>query len=448
MLFTNRDLTKIIVPLLVEQFLAVTIGMLDSVMVASAGEAAVSGVSLVDSVNLLMVYVFTALASGGSIVISQFIGAKNDEYANRATKQLVWVVFLVCFILMTTMLVFRNGLLSLVFGKIDADVMANAKVYFLFTALSYPFLGLYNAGAAIFRAMGNSKISMKVSMVMNVTNLFGNALLIFVFNMGAAGAAIATLFSRILGAAIMMIRVCDKNLSVYLEKPFSFKPDFHLIKRICAIGIPNGAENGMFQFGKVVTQSLISGFGTMQIAANAAAGGLTSIQYSPGGALGIAMVIVVGRCVGAGENEQARKYARKLLGIAYILMASLAVIMAVFSKQLVGLYSLSPQSAKIAQQLLVLHCVGVAVFHPTAFCLANSFRAANDVRSTMILSICSMWVFRVGLSYVFGKYLGLGVLGVWLAMQTDWIFRAICFGVRFVRGTWLTKYKAFETNEN
>ena len=427
MLFTNRELTKIIVPLIIEQFLAVTIGMLDTVMVARAGEAAVSGVSLVDSVNLLMVYTFSALASGGAVTISQLIGAGKKDKTNNAAKQLVWVVFLVSATVMTAVLVLRKQLLSFIFGSVTKEVMSNAKIYFLFTAVSYPFLGLYNAGASIFRAMGNSKISMKVSLIMNLTNLVGNALLIFKFNMGAA---------------VMMYLVHDKNLPVYIEKIFSYKPDFHIIKRICAIGIPNGMENGMFQFGKVITQSLISSFGTVQIAANAAANGFAPIQYAPGGAIGMAMVVVVGRCVGAGKTDQAKMYAKKLLKIAYIMMASISLVMAIFSKQLVGFYGLSPESTAIARNLLLIHSFAIALVHPLSFCLTNAFRAASDVRYTMTLSITSMWIFRVGLSYVFGKYMGMGVMGVWCAMFCDWIFRAVCFGTRFVRGKWLTKYKA------
>lgn len=416
MMFSNLDLRKIIVPLIIEQFLAVTIGMLDTVMVAWAGEEAVSGVSLVDSVNLLMIYIFSALAGGGAVTISQILGTKNKEYAGEAAKQLVWVVFLVSALIMTIMLIFRKSLLSLIFGSVTPQVMANAQIYFLFTALSYPFLALYNAGASIFRATGNSKISMKVSFVMNLTNFCGNALLIFVFRLGAAGAAIATLFARFVGAIIMMYLAHDTKLPVHIQRIFRYKPDFNLIKRICGIGIPNGAENGIFQFGKVLTQSLISSFGTMHIAANAAASGLSSIQYTPGTAIGLAMITIVGRCVGAGEKEQAKEYAKKLLKIAYIMMASLALVMAIFAKPLVGLYGLSPESADLAHKLLLMHSLAIATVHPTAFCLTNSFRAANDVKYTMMLSIASMWIFRVGFSYILGKYLGLGVTGVWCAM--------------------------------
>ena len=445
MLFSNQDLKKIIIPLVIEQFLTVTIGMLDTVMVAHAGEAAVSGVSLVDSVKLLMVYIFNALAAGGAVVISQFMGAGKMDNANKAAKQLVWVVVAVSVVVMTVMLVFRKALLALVFGSVTSDVMANAQIYFLYTALSYPFLGLYNAGASIFRAMGNSKVSMRASLMMNLVHLFINAILIYALGMGAAGAAISTLISRILGAAMIMFLVYDKNLPVHVEKLFSYKPDFKIIKRICGIGIPNGAENGMFQFGKVITQSLVSAMGTVSIAANAAAGGLVSLQYAPGTAMGLVMITVVGRCVGAEEKKQAKMYARKLLGIAYSIMAPLAIMMAVFSKPLVGLYGLSPEAAGMAQQLIIIHSIILALIHPIAFCLGNSFRAANDVKYTLIISIASMWIFRVGLSYIFAGILGWGVMGVWLAMFSDWVVRALFFGVRLVRGTWLTKYKALET---
>ena len=445
MLFTSKDIKKIIVPLIIEQLFAVTIGMLDTVMVSHAGESAVSGVSLVDSLNLLMVYIFTALASGGAITISQLLGAGKKEHTNNAAKQLVWVVFSISTLIMAIVLVFRAPLLSLVFGSITKEVMANARIYFLFTAMSYPFLALYNAGASIFRAMGNSKISMKVSLIMNLLNFGGNALFIFVFRLGAAGAALSTLIARIVGAVIMLYLAHNKNLPVYLEKLHLYKPDFRIIKRICAIGIPNGMENGMFQFGKVITQSLISSFGTVQIAANAAASSLSSLQYTMGGAVGLTMITVVGQCVGAGEKEQAAKYAKKLLGLSYTLMASVAVIMAIFAKQLVGLFALSEQSASLAVILLTMHSVAIATVHPTAFSLTNSFRAANDVKFTMILSIISMWIFRVGLSFVFAKHLGMGVIGVWCAMFCDWTFRAICFGTRLMKGTWLTKYKALET---
>ena len=446
MLFSRKDLSKIIIPLLIEQALAITIGMLDTAMVATAGEAAVSGVSLVDSVNLLLVYLFSALAGGGAVVISQLIGQREIGAAKEASKQLMWVVFIASTFLAVFSVCLRGPLLKLIFGKIEADVMENALVYFFYAALSYPFLGLYNAGAAIYRAQGNSKTSMYVSFLMNGINVAGNALLIFVFKMGAAGAAIATLFSRVIGALIMTILPCKKNKEVYIEKIFRYKPDFRLIKRICGIGIPNGLESGMFQFGKVITQSLISSFGTIAIAANAAANALTALQYIPGNAIGLAMVTVVGQCVGAGEKEQAKKYSKRLVGLTYLCIFVISAVLCIFPKGLVGLFGLSSDATDIAIKLIYANSIACCTIWPLAFTLATSFRAASDVKYPMIISVTSMWVFRVGLSFVLAIWLNMGIMGVWIAMYVDWLFRAVIFVIRYLRGKWLTKFKELKYN--
>ena len=326
------------------------------------------------------------------------------------------------------------------FGSVEAEIMKNAQVYFLFTALSYPFLGLYNAGAANFRAMGNSRISMIASLIMNVINVGGNAILIFGFGMGAAGAAIATLFSRIVGAVIMLVLLRDRRNIIYVDRLFRYKPDFSIIKRICSIGIPNGLENGMFQLGKVITQSLVSTFATAQIAANAVCNSLSTLQYMPGGAIGLAVITVIGRCIGAGEKKQARQYTVMLVKLAYMSIAALCVVMVVFAKPLIGLYGLSAEASSVAYTVLIMISIAMSAVWPLAFTLPNAFRAASDVRYPMVISAASMWVFRVGLSYVFGKYMGMGVVGVWLAMICDWIFRMIIYVIRFVRGSWLNKY--------
>lgn len=424
---------------MLEQTLAITTGMADSIMVASAGEAAVSGVSLVDTVNLLMIYLFTALAGGGAVVISQFIGRNDLENAKSSAKQLIWIVLSISSALMIIALILRAPLLRWIFGSIDQLVMENAKVYFLFTAMSFPFFALYNSCAAIFRSMGNSKISLNISIVMNAINVLGNALLIFVFHMGAAGAAIATLVARIIGAALMLIFVHNKKNIVYVEKLIHYKPNFLLIKKICSIGIPNGFENSMFQFGKVMTQSLISTFGTAQIAANAVGNAISPIQYIPGNAIGLTMITIIGQCVGAREKEQAKKYALKLLTIAYLSIITISVFMCIFAKPLISFYNLSYESSELTYKLIIYHSLAVSLIWPTAFTLPNSFRAANDVKFTMILSITSMWIFRVGLSYVFGLYMNMGVMGVWYAMTCDWLFRAIIFGTRYIKGTWLKR---------
>ncbi|MBQ8587829.1 MAG: polysaccharide biosynthesis C-terminal domain-containing protein, partial [Clostridia bacterium] len=295
--------------------------------------------------------------------------------------------------------------------------------------------------AAIFHSMGKSKITMTASLVMNLINFFGNALLIYVYHMGAAGAAIATLFSRIVGAGIMLFLVHNKNNLVYVEKLLHYKPNMDIIKRICAIGIPNGLENGMFQFGKVLTQSLVSTFPTVQIAANAVANSITALQYVPGNATGTTMITVVGRCIGAGEKTMAKKYTLKLIGITYMLAAIISAVLCIFAKPIVGVFNLSGESLEIARNIILIHSLFICAVWPVAFTMTNAFRAASDVKYTMLISVSSMWVFRVGLSYVFAKHLNMGVMSIWVAMFCDWIFRASLFGIRYVRGTWLTKYK-------
>ena len=441
MLFSNKSLYKIIIPLFIEQILAVTIGMLDSVMVSSVGEAAVSGVSLVDTVNLLLSYIFSALATGGAVVSSQFLGRKEYDHARSSAKQLLYSVVFTASIITAIVLVSGKPMLSLLFGNVEADVMGHARIYFLITSLSYPFLALYNGGAALFRSMGNSKISMSVSMVMNFINVSGNAILIFGFHLGAAGAAAATLFSRIVGSVIMTVLLHDRKNVIYIEKLFSYKPDFKIIKSILGIGIPSGMENGMFQFGKILTQSLISAMGTAVIAANAVAGTLSSFVYAVGGAVGLTLVTVVGRCVGAGEFEQAKFYSKKLMKIEYTGLALMNIFLILFGKNVIAMYNLSPYSTDIAYKLLMWHALFNCTIWAVSFTLPNSFRAASDVRFPMIVSILSMWIFRVGLSDLLVLYFDLGIMGVWFAMFADWIFRGSIFATRFVSGKWLTKYK-------
>ena len=440
MLFSKQDIRKILFPLLVEQILAVALGMFDSMMVSSVGEAAVSGVSLVDSISILLINVFSALATGGAVVCSQFLGHKDTEGARSSAKQLYYAVFAVSSLLMTIALVFSSQILHLIFGKVEADVMAFAKTYFVITAISYPFLGLYNGGAALFRAMGNSKISLYVSLAMNLLNVGGNALLIYGFKLGVAGAAISTLAARIFGAAVMLILSHNRKNTIYVDNILRFRPSFPIIRRILRIGIPGGMENGMFQVGKLLTQSLVASLPTAIIAANSVANTLASFQYAAGGAVGLTLITVIGRCTGAGEKEQAKHYAKSLLFTAYKIMLITSVLLTIFPKPIIGLFELSTEATDAVLRLVLLHNLATVLIWPLAFTLPHCFRAASDVMFPMVTSIISMWVFRVVCSYIFVLYFHLGVYGVWLAMFCDWLFRGSMFFIRLISNKWLLKY--------
>lgn len=438
-MFTNRDLRRLIIPLVIEQILAVTIGMADTVMISSVGEAAVSGVSLVDTINVLMINIFAALATGGAVVSSQYIGKGEPDHACLAAKQLILATGGASLVVTALCQLFRVPLLTAVFGRVEADVFQNALVYFFFTGLSYPFIALYNAGAALFRAMGNSRISMIASLAMNLINITGNAVLIFVFGMGAAGAAIATLVSRIFGAAAMLFLLRNRHNPIFVDSylRLGFRPG--MIRNILRIGVPNGLESGMFQVGKILVQGLISSFGTMAIAANAVANSVAMVEIIPGMAIGLAMVTVVGQCVGAGDFEQAHRYTLRLTKLTYLTIGVLNLVILLFLRPVVGVFQLSDQTMALSVQLLVLHGVMTILFWPAAFTLPNGLRAANDAKFTMLVSVCSMWICRIGLSFLFGRSLGLGVFGVWLAMCCDWVARAAVFMIRLQGGKWKNK---------
>ncbi len=441
-MFTRNKLIKILLPLLIEQLLVVTVGMLDSVMVSSAGEAAVSGVSLVVPVNLLLNIIFTALATGGTVVCSQLLGQKDYKAAKEAAKQLYYLTFLLSVLITFFALVFRKPLLSLFFGKVEADVMACAESYFFITALSYPFVALSGSGAAIFRATGNTKITLYIALGTNSVNIIGNAVLIYGFRLDVVGAAVATLVSVALGAVVNTVLCCNPKYSVYIEEPFRYRPDFSMLRKILYIGVPSGVENGMYQFGKLITQSLVSSLGTAAIAANVAGQQLASLVDALGHAVGLCVVTVVGRCIGAGESKQAKKYAKTLLGTGYAVLTAMSVLLILLSKPLIGLYGLSAEASMLAHGLILIYSAMTIVFWPLSFIMPYVFRAASDVRYTTAVSMLSMWLCRVALSYILVLWLDLGLSGVWYAMFADWIVRTVFFTARFFSNKWLEKYKS------
>ena len=454
MLFSKKDLFKIVVPLIIQQFLAVTIGMADSIMVAFAGEAAVSGVSLIGTLDVLLVMAFTSLVAGGSVVVAQALGHKDEERARNAAKQLLFASTAIAVLVSAAVLIFRVPLLNLLYGDVEADVMQNALGYFFFMALSFPFLAIESSCGALFRTMGDSMTSLLISIVMNLLNVGGNALLIMGLGMGARGAAIATLAARIVGAVVMVTMLRSRKRVIYFSNLRRYRPDFTIIRSILRIGVPNGIENSMFQFGKLLTQSLISSMGTAAIAANAVAGTLVNYQYMPGSATGSAMVTVVGRCIGAGEKKQAKRYARLLVLVTYLCVWIVCGLTMLLKNPLINFYNVSPEASALASRMIVYHVAFACVIWPTAFTLPSAFRAASDVKYPLVISMISMWVFRVALSYVFAsptvsvfglfsfEGLGLGAIGVWLAMGVDWGFRALLFLLRYLRGKWLSIYNS------
>lgn len=434
--FSRKDLWMLIVPLVIEQALAYSVGMIDTVMVANVGEAAVSGVSLVETVNILLINLFAALGTGGAIVVAQYLGMQDTRNGNDAAKQLIIAVLFISLLIAALCLLANRPLLSLLFGQIEPEVMRSARTYFYITALSYPFIAVFSAAAALFRGMGNTRTAMLNALVMNVLNLIGNAVLMFVFGLGVLGAAISTLVSRVVAATIMLAMLRNPKLAVHVRGYSLRDVSYPMIRRILRIGIPNGLENSVFQLGRIIITGLVTLHGTTAIAAHAVANSLTGIEVIPGQAIGLALLTITAQCVGAKEYDQAKRYTKLLTGLAYASMIGFNAIMLVLIRPIIGLYHLSGGASVLAVQIMVVHGVGAMLVWPLSFTLPNALRAAGDVRYPMAVSILSMLVFRIGVSCLLVYGFHLGAISVWLAMVVDWIARSILFVHRFRGGRW------------
>ena len=437
-LFSKKDLRKLIIPLILEQTFAITVGMADTMMISSAGEAAVSGVSLVDMFNNLIISVLAALATGGAVVTSQCIGAGRREEACRSARQLVFTEAAITIGISVLVLLFHRQILGLFFGQIEADVMQNAIIYLIISVFSFPLLAVYDSCAALYRSMGNAQITLKISLLMNVINVVGNAIGVYVLKLGVAGVAIPSLVSRGVAGVVLFTLLHNPDNLVFLTRG-KFKVDGTIVKRILFIGIPSGIENGIFQLGRVLVVSIIAAFGTSQIAANGVANSLDSMGCIVGQAMSLAMITVIGRCVGAGEEGQVRYYTKKLLGETYFYTAVINSIILLLLPWILQIYGLGEETTRLSYILVMIHD-GMAIFlWPASFVLPNMLRACNDVKYTMVVSIFSMITFRIGFSYVFGVHMGWMAVGVWAAMVIDWVFRVLCFVGRYLAGTWRKK---------
>lgn len=436
-LFDNKALVALIIPLIIEQLLAVLVGMADSIMIASVGEAAVSGVSLVDQIMVLLINIFAALATGGAVVAGQYLGQKKQENACEAATQLVWFITIAAVGITVMVYVCKSMILHGVFGQIEPDVMRHANIYLMIVTASIPFMALYNGGAAIFRTMGHSDVTMMVSIIMNIINVTGNALLIYGFHRGTEGVAIPTLVSRMAAAIIIIALLCNQEKMIHIKKTLRYRLDWQMVKKIMSIGIPNGLENSMFQLGKIMVLSLVSTFGTYAIAANAVSNAIALFQILPGMAMSLAVTTVISRCVGAGDYEQVKYYNKKLLAITYTGVAAVILLSFSLLPLILKVYGLSDITARVTRQLILFHGICAMIIWPASFTLPGTFRAAGDAKACMYISALSMWLFRIAFSFILGRYMGMGVFGIWVAMIIDWVFRAICFGIRYFKGSWM-----------
>ena len=437
LLFPRRALRMLLIPLIIEQMLNSLMGMVDTLMVSRVGAEAISAVSLVDSINNLVLQVFAAMAAGAAIICSQYLGRKDEKGCNDAAKQIVLTVVVISSVIMIIGVGFRKPLLHLIFGSVEEAVMTNAQMYFLITALSYPFIALFQAGAAFYRACGNSKFTMKTALIANVANIVGNTLFIFVLQMGAAGAAVSTLISRALCAFVVFYALRKPGYAIQLKNYFSIRPDLNLIVKILAIGVPSGIENGMFQFGKLAIQSTVSSLGTAAIAAQAMTIIFENVNGMAAVGIGIGLMTVVGQSIGAGRQEEAKYYIVKLAGYAEVAMIISCILVYIAARPVTVLAGMSEESTALCMQMILAITIVKPLLWVPSFTPPNGLRAAGDVRFSMITATLTMWLCRVALSIFLMRVVKTGPIGVWYGMFADWGVRGVIFTIRFVRGKWL-----------
>lgn len=437
LMFSTKDLKKLLIPVVVEQVLNSFMGTADTMMVSQVGSAAISAVSLVDSINVLVIQVFSALATGAAIICSQYLGRKDEKNCNRAAVQVVFTVLTISVVLSALCIIFRRPLLGLIFGQVEADVMNNSLIYFLITAISFPFIALYDAGAAFFRAGGESRFPMRVSVISNVLNIAGNAVLIFGFKMGVEGAAISTLVSRVFCMVVVFIALRKPSQPVVVRNYLNFRPDFPLIVKILSIGIPSGIENGMFQFGKLAIQSSVSTLGTTAIAAQAMTIILENLNGIAAIGVGIGLMTVVGQCMGAGRKEEAKYYIVKLSVWSEVIVLVSCAMVFLLTKPVTFIAGMEAQSANMCFSMVMAITIVKPIVWVPAFIPPYGLRAAGDVKFSMIMSSLTMWLCRVILCIYLIRCQGFGPIAVWIGMFADWTLRAVIFTVRYLSGRWL-----------
>lgn len=437
-LFSNKALKDMIIPLFLEQLLVMLVGLADTLVVSYAGEAAVSGVSLVNQFNTIFIYLFTALASGGAVVISQYIGRKRVDAAGESASQLLLFSVIFSALVSALVLIGNEGMLRLMFGKVEDDVMQACITYLRISAYSYPALAVYNSGAALFRSIGKTSVTMYLSVVSNIINVIGNLIGVFVFHAGVAGVAYPSLISRTFSAAAITFLCFQRKNGVTYARRWIFQWNGELMRNILRIAIPNGLENGVFQLVKVTLSSIVALFGTYQIAANGVAQSIWSLAALAGVAMGPVFITVIGQCMGNRDIQAAEIYFKKLTKITLLLSSVWNFLIFLLTPLFMRFYALEPDTKQLVIWLVLIHNLFNAIAYPFSGALSNGLRAAGDVKFTMYVSVISTIAVRLLLSWLLGVVLQMGVIGIAIAMVSDWVVRAIIFLWRQKTGKWKT----------
>ena len=439
-MYSNGDLVKLTVPLFLSSLLAIVTNLVDSAMVSSAGEAAVAGVSLVGNITLVFIMLITAATSGGIVITSQFVGKGDQKLANESAKQFIYLSTAAGVFVSAILFFFREPILNLVYGSVDEEVFNACCDYLLWLSLGYPFYAIGSGSGAILRSIGKNTLSVVLFTASNVLNVIGNAVFIYVFDMGAAGAGLATTISRVVWGVGSLFLLHNKNLKVHFEKLLHYRPDWNIIKKIAIIGGTSGIASALFYIGKLIISTLTATFPTIEITAFSVSNSICNFAWTGLDSFSSALIPIVGQCMGAGKPDQARFYTRRMSNASLVAMVILFGLTFILRNQLVLIYDLEKETLALAAKNIGYGALfSIFSFYAWAFTPICGFRSAGDVKFGLYVSVITMFVFRVGLAFLLGSYFKMGLLGLWIGMWADWFVRAILNFIHFKQGKWLTK---------
>ncbi|TCZ81049.1 MATE family efflux transporter [Paenibacillus albiflavus] len=431
-----KQIVAIILPLLVDQAFIILMSLLNTAMISSAGVAAVSAVSMVDSFNIFILNVFIAVATGGTVIVAQYKGSGNEKMMSNAAAQTISAVAVLSVVISLAVVIFHTPTLNLLFGHAEADVFQNAKIFLIGSCISYPFIALFQAVSGVLRGAAETKACLRLSLIMNMTYLLLNILLISVMQMGVLGLVISVNLARVLGAVTSIIYLLKYNHSLRFKLKNALRINFGIIKKIMFIGLPFAAEQMFFNGGKLLTQTFIVQLGTLALTVNAICGSITLVLQIGANALSLSVVTVVGQCIGSKNIKDARKFAKSFMGLSSLSFIVLAVLMLPVLPLVVRMFSPPEEIIPTIYIIILMTAIANPILWSFSFLMPSALRAAGDSNFTSITSLLTMWLFRVVFGYVLGITFGFGIIGVWVAMIAEWVVRGSIFMWRFRGEKW------------
>ena len=466
-LFTARQLLWLVLPIVIEQIFSTSLGFFDSLMVSNMPAAqavrsnASNAIGNVDYVNNLIIQLFSAFASGGAIVTSQALGAGDRVRANKVAKQLLALVVCISLGVGVFCLGLNRPLLKLLYGNVDSSTFSYQRTYFYVTAASFPFIGLFNACAALLRAQRKGFSTMASAAMSCVVNIGLNAVFLFVLDMGVLGAGLATLFCRAIPAVFMLALLSREGNVVRVRVFERFRFDRAMITSILRLAVPSGVESALFQLGKLMTNTFvnagvyatgaksITGVDEMgalihiniQANGNTIANQINNFASVVGGGVGTSCLTVIGQSVGAGDLDQVKYYMKRMFVISYVANGLCVGTIIALMPLLTQLYGYAEQAKAIGRQCLYF-CLTLQLFtYPLSFTAPGILKATSDVKYVMYSAVISMFTMRVSLAFLlttdmFPGMPELGAMGYWIGMCSDWVLRSILFSARLLSGRW------------